>query len=77
MCFSTVTYYYTDPIKDFGKQTLLNSSIDAGVDVLETKLFASQTQVNNSANAAKIGGSGGKGLVLGGNLHAKHIAFAY
>ena len=77
VCFSTVTYYYTDPIKDFGKQTLLNSSIDAGVDVLETKLFASQTQVNNSANAAKIGGSGGKGLVLGGNLHAKHIAFAY
>ena len=44
VCFSTVTYYYTDPIKDFGKQSLINSSIDASVDIFETAIYGSQTQ---------------------------------
>jgi len=54
VCFSTTTYYYTDPIKGFARQTLVNSTIDGGMDVLETVLF--NEQANNNTNGA-IGGS--------------------
>lgn len=57
VCFSTTTYYYTDPIKDFGKQTLLNSSIDAGVDISETILFSTQSEPSTEAARKSVGGT--------------------
>ncbi len=53
VCYSTVTYYYTDSIKDFGKQTLVNSAFDGGVDILETVLFNSQTKSSRSTGAKR------------------------
>lgn len=71
VCFSATTYYYTDSIKDFGKQTLLNSSIDAGIDVLETKLYnTDKTAVvsENRYNGCSVS------LSFGGNRYEKYVA---
>ncbi len=57
VCFSAITYYYTDPIKDFGKQTLINSAIDGGVDVFETYVFNSG--LSNQPPAISMPSAGG------------------
>ena len=76
VCFSTVTYYYTDPIKDFGKQTLLNSSIDVGVDISETILFSLQSESSTEAARKSVGGTspilkGAKNAINGALAHKR------
>jgi len=70
VCFSTVTYYYTDSIADFGKQTLLNSSIDAGFDILESELYSAG---ETSAAYEKQGGGFSGGSLFGGNGCEKYV----
>lgn len=57
VCFSTVTYYYTEPIQDFGKQTLVNSIVDGGIDVLETSAFNTKTTTTSPAKQTGTAGS--------------------
>ena len=79
VCFSTITYYYTEPIKDFGKQTLVNSTIDAAVDVSESKLFSPQSQMQaqtNASNTAKGAGYYGRPSI-GGRIYATSALHVY
>ena len=57
-CFSTVTYYYTDPIMDMGKQTLINSLVDGAVDIGESYLFGEQERISNDSVVNRTSCSG-------------------
>ena len=51
-CFSTIGYYYTDPISSSIKRDLVNAAMDAGIDVVESFTFSgiSSTESNSSTS---------------------------
>ena len=53
VCFSTVTYHYASVIKDPIRQTVLNSSIDGGVDIIESELFSQPNSTEKSIVSVK------------------------
>ena len=64
VCFSTIGYYYTEPINSELGQNVLNASLDGTTDVVETILCgqndASQVERSlNTASGRKIVGHGG------------------
>lgn len=51
-CFSTIGYYYTNPITGFIKNNFINSAIDGFTDISETYLFGSKPD-NKTSNLPK------------------------
>ena len=55
VCFSTLSYYYTDPIKGKLFNTIVNSALDGIADIAETLLFQSQKSTNNTQSTGDSG----------------------
>ena len=76
-CFSAITYGYTEGMKDMVAQTLVNSTADAGVDILESALFGSQQQPGTSgSNTQKSGGYRVTSSLRGG-IYASHVLYTF
>ena len=55
VCYSTITYYYTDPIQDTLQQTFVNGFVDGSMDVAETYLLYSQPNTSTPVTSAPKG----------------------
>ena len=78
VCLSVVTYYYTEPIANFVTQTLLNSTIDGGVDILEATLFGAQIEAAPLDMDSLGGGSDCSHSVgISGGVGNRYVALAY
>lgn len=52
MTLSTITYFY-NPISNLVKQTVVNSVVDGGMDIAQTKLFADNSNTQNQTTRVK------------------------